>query len=413
MDLLTSAASRTPLPNLGALGGFTFGAALLLWLLAIQGDQARAESIFGQSFYGQVTSLTDARAEGRGGVNLAYTDSINANVGTPTQLVDLKHLAISLSVAWGQTKPEDSYGQLERWDILNPTLRVGGRARGGFGWGAGFEARRSMHWTIVRDAAASPDPDFPVPETLEREGTLFDFPCEIGCKVFRHLRVGGGIILVRGTVRQRYSADVGGAGTSPADVREDVFQGEAAKFAVALHDLGPLSLAGQYVPEHTAKVEVNQRGISPDSEFKEERRDTMPARLLVGGRLDLPGRWSMGSDYRWEGWSKYSGRESYTGELLDEWSLHAGLELEEEGFGRRHKMPLRLGGWYRAWNYALLGEQITEWGVSMGTAITLAGPFSRADLAVQYGKIGDLDSHGVEETFFRLVFSITGGEKWY
>ncbi len=392
------------------------GAALqflvLVLVLGLHGA-AHADSIFGQSYYGSPVVMTDGRAAGRGGANLAYTDSISANVGTPTQLTDLKHLAISLTVSWGRTTSRDTYGQTERWDILNPTLRLGGRARYGFGWGVGFEARRSTHWTIVRDASSSPDPDNPVTETLEREGTLFDFPFEIGFKVFRHLRLGGGIILVRGTVRQRYSADVGGAGTSPADVREDTFQGEAFKLAVALQHLGPLSLAGVYVPVYSADVTVNQRGISPDSEFKEKRRDQMPARLQLGARLDLPGRWSMGSDYRWEGWSDYEGRETYTGQLLDEWSLHAGIELEEEGAGKRHKLPLRAGAWYRAWNYSLQGEQITEWGVSLGTAITLAGPFSRADLAVQYGKIGALDTTGADEEFIRLVLSITGGEKWY
>lgn len=380
---------------------------------AVLVSDARAESIFGQSYYGQPSYLTDARAEGRGGVGLAYRDSINANVGTPTQLPDLRHLAISLSVAWGRTNSQDAFGEIERWKILNPTLRVGGRARYGFGWGAGFEARRSTQWKIVRDAAASPDPSDPVPETLEREGTLFDFPFEIAWKLSRHVRVGGGIILVRGTVRQRYGADVGGAGTSPADVREDIFRGEAAKFALSLYDLGPLSLAGVYVPAHSANVQVNQRGISPQSQFEEERRDILPPRLSLGSRLDLPRRWSLGVDYRWEGWSDYRGRQSYQGLLQDEWSLHGGLELEAEGSGSRYQMPLRVGGWYRKWNYSLQGEQIREWGVSLGTAITLAGPFSRADLALQYGRIGAMDKNGAEEEFIRLVFSITGGEKWY
>jgi len=290
---------------------------------------------------------------------------------------------------------------------------VGGRIRGNIGYGFGYEARRSTHWTIVRPSAASPHPEAPVTEVLDREGTLFDFPFEMGFRLFPHVRVGGGIILVRGTVRQRYGADVGGAGTSPADVREDIFSGTAAKFALAFHDIGPLSLAGQYVPTHSAGVKVNQRGISPESQLLETRDDTLPLRVMVGARLDLPGRWSMGTDYWFEQWSKYEGRVSYEGKLDDEWSIHAGLELEEEGYGRRHKKPLRLGGWYRTWNYSLLGEPITEWGVSAGTSITLTGPFSRADIALQFGKVGSLGTNGAEEGFFRVVFSITGGEKWY
>jgi len=107
------------------------------------------------------------------------------------------------------------------------------------------------------------------------------------------------------------------------------------------------------------------------------------------------------------------GRQAFTGRMQDEWSVHAGLELEEEGRGKRRKAPYCLGGWYRSWNYSLRGEVLTEWGVSVGTDIQLLGPYSRADLAVQYGQTGSLSHTGVQESFLRLVVSITGGEKWY
>ena len=130
-------------------------------------------------------------------------------------------------------------------------------------------------------------------------------------------------------------------------------------------------------------------------------------------RIDLPGRLSWGGDYRREYWSKYEGRQIYEGQLRDEWSIHTGLELEEQGTGRRRKAPWRVGYWYRKWNYALLGERVTEWGTSVGTSLRLLGPYSRADVALQYGRVGSMDRNGASESFFRLVVSITGGEKWY
>jgi len=200
---------------------------------------------------------------------------------------------------------------------------------------------------------------------------------------------------------------------NPGDVREEVFKGRAVKFALGLQDLGPFSVAGYYVPEHRADVAITVRGVSKDSRSDAEREDTFPARLGAGLRLDLPGRWSFGTDYRWEGWSTYEGREAFTGTMQDEWSLHAGLELEERGRGKRRKAPYRVGAWYRSWNYSLQGEVITEWGVSVGTGIQLLGPYSRADLAIQYGRTGSLARNGVQDSFLRLVVSITGGEKWY
>ena len=376
-------------------------------------EPAVAESIFGQSYFGNSAAMTDARSEGRGGASFGYTDSLNANVSNPTQLVDLRRVTFTLVSSWGNVNSEDSLGTVKRMGIVNPTLRLAFPMGQRLGLGLGYVARRSTQWVILRDAVVSPDPEFPVPETLEREGTFFDFPFELGVRVLPKLRAGVGFLMVRGTLRQRYSAVLPGAGTNPADVREEVFSGNAVKFGLGLYDLGSLSLTGFYVPEHDMDVDVTVRGVSKDSRSNDTRLDTFPARLGAGGRLGLPGRWSFGLDYRWEGWSSYRGRQAFTGSMEDEWSVHGGLELEEEGHGKRRKAPYRLGGWYRSWNYSLQGETVTEWGVSAGTAIQLAGPYSRLDLAVQYGKVGSLSRNGVQESFLRLVVSITGGEKWY
>jgi hypothetical protein len=387
--------------------------ALLLLVFCLLAGEARADSIFNQSYFGGVSSMTDARGEGRGGANLGFTDSLNANVGIPTQLLDLRRVTFSLTSNWGSTNSKDEYGSVKRFDIANPTLRVGMPLGPNLAFGTGFVARRSAQWTLVRDAAASPDPNAPAQETLEREGTLFDFPFELGAQLHRNLRAGVGLLLTRGTLRQRYSAVVPGAGANPADVREDVFSGEAAKFALGLYDVGPVTVTGFYVPQYGANVNIQVSGVSKDSRRDDHRVDTLPARIGVGTRIDLPGRLSWGGDYRREYWSKYEGRQSYEGQLQDEWSIHTGLELEERGLGRRRKAPWRVGYWYRSWNYSLMGERVTEWATSVGTSLRLLGPYSRADVALQYGRIGSMDRNGASESFFRLVVSITGGEKWY
>lgn len=398
--------------NTGAIDASRFVVMLLLAGSLSWTGLARADSIFNQSYFGGESSMTDARAEGRGGANLGYTDSLNANIGIPTQLLDLQRVTFSLTSNWGRTDSKDEYGSVKRYDIVNPTLRVGMPLGSHMGFGMGFVARRSAQWTIVRPAAASSD-SLPSQETLEREGTLFDFPFELGMRVHRHLRVGVGLLLVRGTLRQRYSAVVPGAGADPADVREDVFSGDAAKFALGLYDVGPATLSGFYVPQYGANVDIRVRGVSKDSRRDDHRVDTLPARMGVGTRIDLPGRLSWGADYYREYWSKYEGRQIYEGRMQDEWSIHTGLELEERGRGRGRKAPWRVGYWYRSWNYSLQGEQVTEWAASLGTSLRLLGPYTRADLALQYGKVGSMDRNGASESFFRLVVSITGGEKWF
>ena len=47
------------------------------------------------------------------------------------------------------------------------------------------------------------------------------------------------------------------------------------------------------------------------------------------------------------------------------------------------------------------------------SAILFYGDIGRIDVGLGFGKRGSLDKNPVEESFFRLMISVTGGEKWF
>jgi hypothetical protein len=205
----------------------------------------------------------------------------------------------------------------------------------------------------------------------------------------------------------------------PVETREETQQGYAFSLGGALHDLGPLSVGGYFVPEHDTEVTINIRGVAADARRKFTRDDRRPARWGVGAELQLPASWRAAVDYEGEDWSQYRGRsfEDENGipvSLRDERRWSFGLERLQQGRRRGSwDRPWRFGGYLREWNYALAGEPVEEWGLSLGTSIEFRVRASRADLALGYGRIGDLERNGVSEGIFRLQISVTGGEKWY
>ena len=282
------------------------------------------------------------------------------------------------------------------------------------GLGFGFESQRSTQWTIERVNADDPD----VTETLEREGTQFVIPFELGVRVTPKLRVGGGMLLERGTIRQRYEADLSSDLENPREVKEDTHRALAFRLAVAVHDVGPLSIAGTYVPQHDADVDVSVRGIALGANSDFERTETRPGRWSVGAKVDLWNGWSVGADTEYEEWSQYEGRAFVDAEgnpdfLQDELTLRGGIEREARRGPTGWRTPLRLGYYWRRLNYELGGNDVTEWSVTLGTGIPFRTGRARADIMVGYGKMGSLDLNGAQEDVFRITFSVTGAERWY
>ena len=179
------------------------------------------------------------------------------------------------------------------------------------------------------------------------------------------------------------------------------------------------------MPEYKADVEVTQSTLRDPADAPTTREDTMPQRIGLGARLQLPARLSFGADFTFEEWSAYEGR-SFTyndagqfdpaGEVLamkDESTLRLGLERESGRVGVRSTVPIRLGFFMKDWHYQLEGNDVREWGVTLGSGLSLRGGLSRIDFSAGYSQVGNRGDNGVMESMWTLVISIAGAERWY
>lgn len=393
---------------------------------------ARAESIFGLSYFGRETLTSDARVEARAGMGLAYTDSMNASVLHAAQLADLQRVTIGLTSQFQTVRAEDDFGQVTRRGISVPVIRAGFPLPGHGGLGFGFVATRATQWTLIRPWDQATDLTQPYPrETIEREGTLFDVPVQVAFRFFDRLAVGTGVHFRGGAVRMRYDIDEYDPSRRRAtrsiqsEIRDDTYWGWTPELSVSVSQIGPLSVAGYWLPEYEADVDVLQATRRDPQDQPTSRTDTMPQRFGAGLRLQLPARLSLGADFTLEDWSAYEGR-SFTydaegrfdpqGEALpmkDERAFRVGLERESVRVGLRYTVPLRLGYYQRDWNYQVAGEDLREWGITLGSGLALRGGLSRIDFAAGYSQTGSRSDNGVTESMWTLTFSVAGAESWY
>ena len=400
-----------------------FSAAILLFAVG----PAAAESVFGFSYFGREVLTSDARIEGRAGMGLAYTDSMNASVLQASQLADLERVTIGLSSRFSAVNAEDDFGSVNRLGMSTPVIRMGLPLPGRGGLGFGFVAMRATQWQINRPFEGQLD----LREVIEREGTQFDVPVQIGYRIFDRVRVGAGVHFRRGTIRIRY--DVGEwdqlrQGITrflQQEIRDDTYSGWTPEISASLNDVGPLSIAGFWLPEYGSDVQVGQSTLRDPVDQPSRRRDTLPQRIGLGARLQLPARLSFGADFTFEEWSAYRGR-TFTydqdgkfdpaGEVLamkDESTLRLGLERESGRVGVRYTTPVRLGFYMKDWNYQLQGNDVREWGVTMGSGLSLRGGLSRIDFAAGYSQVGSRGDNGVTESVWTIVVSVSGAERWY
>jgi hypothetical protein len=86
-----------------------------------------------------------------------------------------------------------------------------------------------------------------------------------------------------------------------------------------------------------------------------------------------------------------------------------GLEYRFRGT----RFPIRLSGRYEQLPYTLPdGEEITEFSFALGSGLLFRTGRGKLDAAIQFGRIGSVDTNTYEDRQIRFYISITGSEQW-
>jgi hypothetical protein len=398
--------------------------AMLLLVWGVSGP-AVAQTPFAMSNIGQRTTTDDARMAARGGWGMAVADSLNPGFKNLASLYSLRHLVLKFTGYGDNVESQDTRGERMNSRVLAPDVRVAGPViKDRLALTAGFVVYRSSKYhTLIDTTWAEVWGDSIVGnEQFNRIGNRFRVPLGGALKILPGLAVSGAVNLesgsLKGTVSNFFTNPSNATGPFyQTNVKEthDEYHGTSQTWGVLLNPFSWFQAGASWTPAHKLEADrkVTHFGVSQSalSSYTME----VPDEYMAGIQLRPFGRWRLGADGQFQGFSKFTGPEEWMADMEDEYTLSAGLD-RSQGRNRRgglSNLPLRLGASFKRWAYRVGGEVVDEKTVSIGTGFPFRQNLGELDLAVSYGRIGDLEKNGLESEVWRLTITVTGLERWW
>ncbi len=174
----------------------------------------------------------------------------------------------------------------------------------------------------------------------------------------------------------------------------------------------------------TVKYDVSGTSYRVDSVYQKTQDGivTYPSSFGVGFTYkDSSNRWLVGVDYEKSYWSEYSffGQKD---QVKDGWKIRAGAEYNPAGFNniKNYFGAVKYrGGFYYGSDYINLGNDLPEFGISLGAGFPLKlrrsfyeTQVSFLNTAIEFGSRGDKKSNTRESTF-RISVGLSLGDLWF
>lgn len=154
-----------------------------------------------------------------------------------------------------------------------------------------------------------------------------------------------------------------------------------------------------------------------DSTAEKEISVQFPPTAGIGYCFPLTKRVQGIFDFLWTGWERENQGVGDNGCYHE--SQFFGFGIEYQPLSERYaplvkRMKYRAGVNYRNLYYQVpAGKTVPEYSLNFGTGIPLSKEIGRVDIALAFGKRGDLGSNGAEELFYSLGIYINTGERMF
>ena len=139
--------------------------------------------------------------------------------------------------------------------------------------------------------------------------------------------------------------------------------------------------------------------------------------LMIGGGLALEktDQWKVGLDFKWQNWEKFKAYEM-SDSLVNSWQINAGAEIIPKIDNYNNylaRIHYRLGFNYQRTYLKLRGDNLNEYGFSLGFGLPLRGMKTMLNLGAQVGMRGTTDQNLIRESYFKLVIGFSIYERWF
>lgn len=177
----------------------------------------------------------------------------------------------------------------------------------------------------------------------------------------------------------------------------------------------------------TAKTDLVAYTFLLGSNEVEYPKDTLVSALNYSGKIvipmilgggfsfERPEKWTIGLDYRWQNWSKFTAFEQ-SDSLVNAWMISLGGEVTPNADNYSNylaRVRYRFGFNYENTYLQLRGRSLTGYSVSLGLGLPLRGVKTLLNLGVQAGMRGTTEQSLIKESYIKLVIGFTIYERWF
>ncbi|MGH7557454.1 MAG: OmpP1/FadL family transporter [Gemmatimonadota bacterium] len=383
---------------------FLLAVAVAVWVAPVRAQ----ESVFNLPLPGLPGSGESVRSRGMGGAPVGLMAE-SFSMGNPAWIAGFERAGLYLSLLGQRTTAEDSQTSGDFDDVMFPMGQAVIPAFGaviGIGYYQHLDFDASIESSVLFEGdtvpvgfasdggvgVIVPALAYPLNEQTSA-GVSLDF--YLGSReVVRSISIPGEL-----ATRDTLARDFGGAGLTLGITRE-LWEGTR------------LGLAYRFRPDLDSEV---TRAGDPDL-LGRKSEIRLPDELIVEASVGLSERLRLGAGLRYAGWEGAFQEDlaAEETELGDAWEVGGGIEFAPESpvaLVIGPEAPLRVGYRWSRLPIRIDGEPVSEWALALGYSRGFSD-LSRVDVAVEYGRRGDLETNVVSERFVRVGVGLGVFEIW-
>ena len=375
------------------------------------------ESIFSLQFLGISEESGDVRARGLGVLGVGLPETQTAITLNPATHAGLSRMTLSVMGLAGKRHADDGVLADDQGMARFPHARIALPIPGRLVLSAGFVGQRNFSGQFTLPEAGAGGLGYT--QDFDRSGTLYTMPVGIARAFGSRVKVGATFDFVFGTVDEAWTT-TGDSLLALKTRRRDTFSGRTVTLGTLLQPWAPLRLGLSVTPgmdlDRSARTTIEDARLVGGTTAL---RDTtvlsevqFPVSWRAGASADLGTHWTLVADALRRDWSDYDGRLYGAESLGLESRVGAGVEFRPQRPDWWGRIAYRAGVSRTTWPQRVGGNRVRETAVHIGTGLDLKGGFGRLDLGFEYGRTGDLDRNGQQESSWRFLLGLSGQETW-
>jgi hypothetical protein len=316
-------------------------------------------------------------------------------------------------------------------------------------WGGAFGLREysSIHYSVldIRPYANSDTSTANADYFFQGRGGLNQFFIGMAFKPFKNLSVGLNVSYLFGRMNhfQRIQFPTSGTLSVRSDNITDVggfYLDYGVQYTAKLNERNSLVLGGTFAHPMAVRANSSRLGFTylPNNFGTEVPRDTilfseqkgssvtMPWKYGAGVSWTIAGKWLVGAEFNGQLWSQYLNAQGQSDSLADAWDIRSGIEYRPHGdkrgfLGYFTRMQYRIGGHYGMSEYTVRGNQLSQYGITIGLGLPMARRKAGNDMFIQsminvsaeWGQRGTLADNLLLEDYWVIRLGFTLNDRWF